>query len=229
MFAELAKVMDFSMQDDSYLDSLKQNVINKKTKSGIGYTTTYLKRLYRFDINYPPFKAFKYFWHISDETDKRLLTLLYAIGEDYLLEESISVLSNTKLGEKVTVEKLEENIEAYHPDRYSENTRKSLAQNMASSWKQAGFITGKVKNIRTQPDISYFVIAFAFLMSYLHGERGDFVLTSKWAKALCLNDTQLRELAIDAAKRDLLQYQYAGNVTSISFNQLLKKLELDGI
>ena len=40
---------------------------------------------------------------------------------------------------------------------------------------------------------------------------------------------ELRGLAIEASKRDLLQYQYAGSVTAISFNNLFSKLEIDGI
>jgi len=229
MFAELQKVMDFAILDNNYLDSLNQNVINKKTQSGIEKTTRYLTNLYCFDLNYPPFKAFKYFWQISDGRDKPLLALLYAIGQDYLLAESVPVVAETKLGDKVTVEKMEENIESYYPNRYSENTRKSMAQNIASSWKQAYFITGKVKNIRTQPDITYIVVAFAFFMAYLHNLRGDFILTSKWVKALSLSDSNVRELAIEAAKRDILQYQYAGNVTAISFTNLTNKLEINGI
>jgi len=229
MFAELTKVMDHAIQDDNYEDSLNQNVINKKTKSGIIKTTGHLKRLYSFDVNYPPFRALKYFWQISDEKEKPLLALLYAIGHDYLLAENISVIVDTKLGEKVTIEKLEENIESVHPNKYSDITRKSIGKNIASSFKQAGFITGKVKNIKTQPIIGYNTVAFAFFMAYLAELRGDFILTSEWVKALSLSDTIVRELAIEAAKRDLMQYQYAGSVTAISFNNLIKKLEINGI
>lgn len=228
MFAELQKLMDFAILDNNYLDSLNQNVINKKTQSGIEKTTRYLTNLYGFDLNYPPFKAFKYFWQISEERDKPLLALLYAIGQDYLLAESIPVVTETKLGDKVTVEKIEENIESYYPNRYSDITRRSIGKNIASSWKQARFITGKVKNIRTQPDITYNVVAFAFFMAYLHDLRGDFILTSKWVKALSLGDSTIRELAIEAAKRDILQYQYAGSVTAISFTNLTNKLEING-
>jgi hypothetical protein len=229
MFAELAKVMDHAIEDDNYLGSLSQNIINKKTNSGIKETTQRLRKLYSFDLNYNPFKALKYFWQISDEKDKPILALIYAIGHDFLLAESILVVVEMKLGEKVTIEKIDENIVSYYPNRYSENTRRSISQNIASSWKQAGFITGKVKNIRTQPDISYIVVTFAFFMAYLDGLRGDFILTSKWVKALSLSDSIVRELAIEAAKRDFMQYQFAGSVTAISFNSLTNKLEINGI
>jgi len=229
MFAELTKVMDHAIDDDVYLDSLNQNIANKRTKTNQDKTTGFLKQLYSFDVNYYPFKAFKHFWQIAPDNEKPVLALLYAIGVDFLLAESYPVVATTKIGEKVTIEKMEANIESLYPKRYSENTRKSLAQNIASSWKQAGFITGKVKNIRTQPNIGYRSVAFAFLLAYFNGDRGDFILISKWSKALCLGDTLIRELAIEAAKRDLLQYQFAGSVTAISFNNLFTKLGIDGI
>jgi hypothetical protein len=48
-------------------------------------------------------------------------------------------------------------------------------------------------------------------------------------KALSLDERTVRSLAIEAGKRDLLQYQFAGNVTSITFKNLLNKLNIDGL
>ena len=229
MFAELERIMDCSIDDNNYIDSLNNNVIGKKSADGIRQTSSFITKLYGFDNNSTSFKAFKYFWEITEQDEKPLLALLFAIGRDYLLEESITVVGETKQGEKVTIEKMEENIESYYPNRFAVNTRKSMAQNIASSWKQAGFITGKVKNIRTQPTIGYHVVAFAFFLAFLDGDRGDFILTSKWVKALFLSEAKLRELAIEASMRDLFQYQYGGNVTSISFSNLLTKLGINDI
>ncbi|MCB0520341.1 MAG: hypothetical protein H6577_03630 [Lewinellaceae bacterium] len=229
MFAELARVMDHGIQDDSYLDALEDNVANKTTKTNLKFTNQLLTRLYCFEINDLAFKCFKHFWQLATEQEQPILALLYALGNDYLLSESAVVVMSTPLGEKVAVEKLEENLEQYHPGRFSPKTRRSVAQNIASSWKQAGFITGKVKNIRTQPEVTYLVTAFALLLAYLHGDRGDFMLNSKWVKALGIGEDKVRELAFEAAKRDYLQYQSAGEVTTISFNNLLTQLGIDGI
>ena len=228
MFAELAKVMNHGIESDNYYDTLKQNVISKATQSGITKTSRYLKSLYDLDASQPQFMAFKHFWSIANERDKPLLALIYAIGNDYQLKNSIPVINNTEIGKKVTVESIESNIENLYPQKYTNNTLRSMAQNIASSWKQAGFITGKVKNIRTQPEINYLVLTFAIFMAYLNGLRGDFILTSDWVKALTLDERTIRSLAIEAAKRDLLQYQYAGNVTSITFKNLLNKLDING-
>lgn len=229
MFDELSQVMNFSIEKNNYLDSMTNNVFGKKSEDNIKKTTNFLKMLYTFNVNYPSFKFLKYFWLHTDEREKSILALLFAIQQDYLLTESISVVAESKLLEKVEIEKIESNIEKYHPNRFTKNTLRSVAQNIASSWKQAGFITGKMKNIRTQPEVSYNCVAFAFIMAYLNGFRGDFILSSKWVKALCLNEQQLRELAIEASKRGLIQYQFSGNVTSITCNTLLKKLEINDI
>ncbi len=82
---------------------------------------------------------------------------------------------------------------------------------------------------KKQPAINYRIACFAFLLAYLKGDRGDFIWNSIGVKALGLYESKLRELAIECAKRDLIQYQYAGSVTAISFNNLLNKIESDAI
>lgn len=228
MYNELEKVMAYSIDNDNFMESLGLNVTGKKSNSGVEKTANFLKRLYGFDENNPSFTAFKYFWKISEPNERPLIAFVYAVNQDQLLAESVQVLQNVKLGVKVATSFFEEEIEKYHPNQYAENTRKSMAQNLASSWKQAGFIEGKVKNIRTQPEITYRIACFAFLLAFLKGDRGDFIWGSIGVNALCLYQTELRALASECAKKDLMQYQYAGSVTAISFTNLLNKMGIDG-
>jgi hypothetical protein len=228
MFAELEKVMAYSIDTGLYLDAMGENVFGKKSSDGIRQTKGFLKRLYGFDEQYQPFAAFKYFWTKAIGHEKPLLAFLYAVTQDSLLAESIEVLQKVKTGEKATIELFEEEIELHHPNQYTSNTRKSMAQNIASSWKQAAFIEGKVKNIRTDAAITAWVACFAFLLAYLNGERGNFIWSGISVKALCLPESKLRELAIECSRKDFMQYQYAGNVTAISFTNLLTKIGIDG-
>ncbi len=228
MYSELEKIMTFSLETGQYLDAMADNVFGKKSSDGIKQTKGFLKRLYGFDENNPSFVAFKYFWKISEANEKPLIAFVYAVNQDDLLAESVQVLQSVKLGDKATIERFEEVIEKYHPNQYSANTRRSMAQNIASSWKQAGFIEGKVKNIRVQPEITYRVACFAFLLAYLNGDRGDFIWGSTCVNAFCLYESKLRALAIECAKKDLMQYQYAGNVTAINFTNLLNKIGING-
>ncbi|MGA2408519.1 MAG: hypothetical protein ABSF81_17475 [Bacteroidales bacterium] len=229
MFSEMARVMNAGVTEELIHKVIEENITNKKTKSNILKTQKTITSLYSFDFEYPQFKVLQYFWNIVDEKQKPLLAFLFAYGRDYLLFESTDVVLTTPIGEKVLTSKLEENLEKYHPNHYSENTRRSIAQNIASSWKQSGYITGKVKNIRTKTAPDYFIVTFALILAYLDGIRGDFLFASKWVKVLDIIESQVRELALEAARRDLLQYNYAGGVTTISFGNLYKKLNINGI
>ncbi|MBC8344461.1 MAG: hypothetical protein H8E61_10815 [Bacteroidetes bacterium] len=224
MFAELSQVMNHSIECNDFNEILNSNVSNKLSSRNLLKTNQYLRQLYGFDKEDLLFRSFKYYWTIMDNEKKSILALLFALSNDFLLRESIDIVVNTKIGEKVAIEKFDENIDKYHQGNYSDNTRRSAAQNVASSWKQAGYILGKVKNIRVQPIHDYYTVAFALLLSYLHGDRGEYILLSKWIKALALNTEELRDLIKEAAKRDLLQYQYGGNVTVISFENQIKKI-----
>lgn len=224
MFAELSQVMNHSIEGVDFNCILNSNVSNKLSNRNLLKTNQYLRQLYGFDKEDLLFRCFKHYWTLVGNEKKSILALLFALSNDFLLRESIDIVVNTTVGERVAIEKFDDNIEKYHQGKYSDNTRRSAAQNVASSWKQAGYIQGKVKNIRVQPAHDYYTVAFALLLSYLHGDRGDYILHSKWVKALALNTTELRDLIKEAAKRDLLQYQYGGNVTVISFENQLKTI-----
>jgi hypothetical protein len=225
MFAELEKVMNYGTEIEDFNEALNANVANKLSKSNLLETNSRLRRLYRFDNNDIWFRSFRHYWHLTDQGKKSIITILYAISNDYLLSESIDLVVGARIGDRIAIEKFDKNIEKYHPGNYSDNTRRSAAQNIASSWKQAGYIQGKVKNIRSKVVHDYYTVAFALLMSYLNGDRGDYILMSRWVKALALGTDELRDLIKEAAKRDLLQYQYGGNVTTISFENQLQTLK----
>ena len=118
MLNELERVMYYSLDNDNYLEALENNITGKKSADGIKQTAKFLTKIYSFDLSNPFFKALKYFWKISDYSDKPLITFLYAINQDFLLAESINVIMGTKQGDKTTVESFEENIEKYYPNKY---------------------------------------------------------------------------------------------------------------
>ncbi len=228
MFAELSRIMFNGIGHGSFETSFSDNVAGKLSRGNQNHTNRLLKKLYGFDPSDPFFRSFIYFWENSNEGQLPAVTLIMAFRSDILLAESIDPVINTPIGHKVSVDLLEKNIVQLHPDQYSTATLRSLAQNIASSWKQTGFILGKVKNIRVQPEIDYRTVAFSLLMGYLEGLRGEFLMGSKYIRALGLPDTKVRELIAEAAKRDILQYQYSGHVTTILFPTLLKSIGIYG-
>jgi hypothetical protein len=228
MFSELSRVMSYILSQHSIENAFIDNVVGKRSKSNQEKTTRYLKQLYGFNLINPSFSAFKWFWQNSNEEDYSVIALIFAIKRDFLLSESIDVVFSKQKGESISIESIEYGIQRIHPNKYSPATLRSASQNIASSWKQAGFILGKTKNIRVQPEIGYWTVTFALLLAFLEGMRGDFLLSSKYIKALGVSDSKLRELISEAAKRDLLQYQNSGNVTTIRFSNLLKTIGING-
>ena len=229
MFAELARVMNYAADSGNFYDSLSENVVGKRTKSNLDKTNTLLQKLYTFDLQYAPFRAFAYFWPLASENDQRVMALLLALSREPLLAESAELVLQTRLGNAATVEQFLEGLVHRHPGHYSTSSAHAIAQRLASSWKQAGYLEGKVKTRRVQPQPQRYAVTFALLLAYLNGERGEFILRSKLVQALGLPEAEVRKLAADAALHNLLQYQSAAAVTVFAFPQLFNTLGLHGI
>lgn len=229
MFSELARVMNHAGPTGDFGTSLGENVVAKQTKVNIDKTNQLLRQLYTFDYQHAPFRAFAYFWSLASETDQRIMALLFALEREPLLAESADLVLHTRPGDSVTVEQLRADLDHRHPGRYNPGTARSVAQRLASSWKQAGYLAVKTLNQRLQPQPQRYAVTFALLLAYLNGDRGEFILRSPTAQALGLSEMALREAAADAARHDLLQYQASGVVTAFAFPQLITVLHLHGL
>jgi hypothetical protein len=225
MFAELSEVMSFEGKGSDYLAIMEDNVFNKRTESNKKKTIRYLTQLYGFNRNDDPFKAFEEYWYKAKEESRPLLAFVYALSRDYLLQESVAFVKAVPYENKANIEGFDHNISRQHPDRFSPKTLRSVAQNIASSWKQAGFIEGKMKNIRKENTPDYLVVAFALLLAYLQGLRGDFMLEDICVKSLDVEKETLFNLIKTAADYDLLQYNHSGSTMVITFNNFSKAVE----
>ncbi len=229
MVKELSDVMAQGQSPGSLEEVLENNATGKRTKSNQEKTNRYLKQLYSFDLQSPAFKSFDYFWSKADLRERPLLALLFALRNDMLLSESIDLIQRTSIGNRTKVDDFQDVIEDKYPGKYSANTRKSMARNLASSWKQSGYLLGRIKNVRVETRPSHLIVAFAMLMAYLNGDRGQFIMGSKWVRALCLPQARVRKLAFEAAKRDLLRFQSSGPVTTVSFEALFQRIGINEI
>lgn len=225
MSAELTEVLNYPKNGSDYMEVMEGNVFNKRTESSRKKTIRYLTQLYGFDKNDIRFKALEDYWHRTNEEDKALLIFLYAVCKDYLLKESVSLVKAVPINEKAHIEGFEDNITHHHPNRFSPKTLRSVAQNIASSWKQAGYIEGKVKNLRVKRSPSYLMVSFAFLMAYIDGARGEYMSDHPSVKALDVSKEELYQLIKAAADRDLVRYNKSGATMVISFKNYLNRLE----
>ena len=92
MFAELARVMNYATGNGTFHDSLSENVVGKRTKSNLNKTNVLLQKLYTFDPQYAPFRAFAYFWPLASETDRKVMTLLLALTAGTILGGIVGTL-----------------------------------------------------------------------------------------------------------------------------------------
>lgn len=218
MYQELSDLMSFGKAHGEFKADVGDNVIDKRSRSNEMKTLRYLKQLYGMDGTQPLFAALMRFWDICDEEEKRLLALQMAVTGDHLLNESVDVILSVPLGAKASIELLEAKISKTYPDRFSKATLRSTAQNIASSWKQAGFIEGKVKNIRVARKIGFRNVAFGIFLGYLEGLRGEYLLHHSAIKCLGLGAEELQHLLHEASKRDIIRYQNVGGVVVISIS-----------
>jgi len=221
MFDELSDVMDRSFSDEDYQTKMSNNVFKKKTESSIKKTTNYLTQLYGFDSDDLRFRCLEDYWARCD-IGHNGLAFLFAVSKDYLLSESIDLVKGVKYGERALIESFENNIVKYHYDRFSPKTLRSVAQNVASSWKHAGYIEGKMKNIRVENKPSYQTAAFAFCMAYLDKFRGDYLFEHPSVKALDCEKGEMMTLLKEASDRDLLDFNRSGASLVVSFDKYLK-------
>jgi hypothetical protein len=224
MSAELIEVMDFPKENLDYFQIMTDNVFNKKTESSKKKTINYLTQLYSFKKEDKKFLSLEDYWNKIEDNEKPLLAILFAVSKDYLMQESVDFVKSTKNSDKASIEEFEANIEHYHANRFTPKTLRSVSQNVASSWKQAGYVLGMRKNIRTVHPPSYFAVAFAFLMAYIDDFRGDYLFNHPSVKALDASKEEIMILIKAASDRDLLDFNQSGVSIVISFEKYLKTL-----
>jgi hypothetical protein len=118
-------------------------------------------------------------------------------------------------------EELEQLLSADDPTRFSPASLKSFAQNINGSWTQAGYLEGRAKKIRRQPQVSAFHIAFALFLGHLEGLSGQMLFTSRWMALFPVSADKLELLATSAANRGLLVFMNSGGVKETRFPRWL--------
>jgi hypothetical protein len=66
-------------------------------------------------------------------------------------------------------------------------------------------------------------VAYALLLGYLCGERGEALFQTPWAQLLDAPPYVLHELAFQASREGWLEYRRTGGVTEVGFSYLLRQ------
>jgi hypothetical protein len=170
------------------------------------------------------FRLLRHFW-TADVSARPLLAYLAAAARDPLLRESTPFVVDIPVNGAVNTTQVASHLKEKYPARFKPTTLSSTAQNLASSWTQAGYLMGKVNKKRTRPMVTPVVVTFALLLGYLCGMRGRMLLDTIWTRMLDRTPAEIADLATGASRQGWMIYKAAGSVIEITFPGLLTSKE----
>ena len=167
----------------------------------------------------PLFRIMRSLWRL-DERGQPLLALLVALARDPLLAATASAVIPLRAGEEFARGPMRQALRDAVGSRLNDATLDKVARNAASSWSQAGHLTGRTFKVRRLVQPTFATVALAMLLAYTCGSRGEALLDSDWLKAIDCQPSQARALAIDAKRHGLIDLRMAGEVIDVDFDRM---------
>lgn len=224
MLGELSLVLEHVGKNAKAVEYLaaivEQNVLGKPTQTTRKRSAERLVELYSLDQSRAVFRLLRHFW-TADASARPLLAYLAAAARDSLLRESTPFVVAIPVGASVTPAQTSQHLSEKYPKRFQASTALATAQRLASSWTQAGYLTGKVNKKRTRPVVTPVAVTFALLLGYLCGTRGKMLLDTVWTRMLDRTPAEIADLATEASRQGWMNYKAAGSVVEITFPGLL--------
>lgn len=196
-----------------------RNALGKPTQSTRARTAGFLTELYFLNPHEPVFRLFRHCW-IQDSAGRPMLAFLTAATRDPLLRDMTPFALERPLNTLVSPTDIADAIRWTFPNRFRPSTLIATAQRLASSWTQAGYLSGKVSKRRVKPSVTPTVLTYALAIGYLSGVRGRSLFDTAWANLLDRSADELRTLTRDASKEGWLRLKEAGEVAEVTFPEL---------
>lgn len=203
---------------------IAENLLQKPTLSSRQKSMRYLVELYGMD---PSRAIFRVLWMLghSDPESLPQLCLACAYAREPLLRHSFELIRNLRTGESVTTSAMAQHMENGYPKRFSPAMKKSMAQNVNTTWTYGGHLTGRTKKTRKYPDPRPVSAAYTMFVGYLTGLRGERLLDSAYAALVASNRSQLETALSLASAKGLLSIKKAAGIVEFDFSQLLTPQE----
>lgn len=228
MLAELEHLLSFVQEDEAaaaYKAAVIDfNALGKSTHNGRMRAYRYLRELYVLDPSNLLFRSLRMLWETDHEAHP-LLALLSALARDPAFRATAEPVLNSVDGTPLDASDFAAAVEQRYPGSYGEGILAKIGRNSASSWTQSGHLAGRYNKVRTRANATPAAVAFALLIGHTEGLRGEALFDTLWCKVLDREPSVLRDLALRASQRGLIEYRSGGGVTEIGFKMLLKPFE----
>ena len=223
MLEELGLVLDrvpqIARKGEYELAIVEQNVLGKPTRTTRQRSLRRLTELYALDPACSVFRLLRSYWSV-DPAGRPMLAFLTAVARDPLLRGMTPFVLGVPIGEVIGAHEIGSHLGETYPGRFQPTTKHSTAQNLASSWTQAGYLQGKVRKMRTRPRITPVVLTYAVTLGHLCGLRGKMLLQSPWVQLLDRKPAELNDLASEASSQGWINYKTAGGVVEITLPEI---------
>jgi hypothetical protein len=226
MLAELRLLLDACPPESDQADyrsaALDDNVLLKNTETTRRKSLRYLRELYGLDPSLLLFRALRDLWK-QEVAAQPMLALQCALARDPSLRSTAAVIQDAPQGTIITSQMLAEAAGSQYRDRLNNATLTKIGRNTGSTWTQSGHLRGRTNKVRVQAEAHPTSVAYALLLGYLCGARGEALFQTPWARLLDAPPHSLHELAFRASKQGWLEYRQAGAVTDVGFTYLLRE------
>jgi hypothetical protein len=203
---------------------IDENILEKPTLSSRKKSLRHLEELYGLD----PSKAlFRVLWNLGHEDMDSLpqLCLVCAYARDPQLRHSFELIRTLRVGQVLVRTDMEAHVETGFPGRFSPAMKKSMAQNVNTTWTFGGHLAGRAKKVRQLPEPRPVSAAYAMFVGYLSGLRGETLLDSDYAALVAPNRSHLQVALSLASAKGLLSLKQAGGIVEFDFSNLLTPAE----
>ena len=219
----LAELPADALPGDYRAAVMEDNLLGKQTIGGREWAFRQLRRFYVLDPRSLLFRALRDLWN-DESAGQPLLAMLCALARDPVLRASAVVIISVDAGDVITTSDIEAAIEDTFPGAYKENTRRTTAQKIASSWNQSGHLHQEKpgSKTRTRVQSTRAATAYALLLGHLQGKRGPALFETLWAQVLDQPRSSLMDLAANASQAGMLEFRSAGGVQELTFHALLR-------
>ena len=203
---------------------IEENILEKPTLISRKKSLRHLMELYGMDPSKALFRVLWEFGH-ADLDSLPQLCLVCAYARDPQLRHSFELIRTLRLGQPLARADMEQHLEKGFPDRFSPAMKKSMAQNVNTTWTFSGHLAGKARKTRRLPEPRPISAAYAMFVGYLTGLRGERLLDSAFASLVASNRSTLQASLSLAAAKGLLVLKQAAGIVEFDFSNLLTSAE----